>query len=79
MLHAVRGIYRSGAIELLETPDITGDADVIITFLTAERPLAHEASEAVRVSEDAEPLDDFEPIVPSKPVRLSDLVLEDRG
>ncbi len=26
-----------------------------------------------------EPLEDFEPIQPRKPVRLSDLVIEDRG
>lgn len=29
--------------------------------------------------ENAGPLEDFEPIVPVKPVSLSDLVLEDRG
>lgn len=29
-------------------------------------------------AEDAPPLDDFEPIVPAAPGRLSDIVLEDR-
>ena len=80
MMHAVRGIYRGGVIELLERPDVAGDAEVVVTFL---RELASSATGEAIVegvtTENAQPLDDFEPIVPMKPVRLSDLVLEGRG
>lgn len=80
MMHAVRGIYRGGVIELLEAPEVSGDAEVVVTFL---RELASSATGDVLVeaetAENAQPLDDFEPIVPMKPVRLSDLVLEGRG
>jgi hypothetical protein len=80
MMHAVRGIYRGGVIELLERPEVAGDAEVVVTFL---RELASsamgEAVVEIVTAENARPLEDFEPIVPMKPVRLSDLVLEDRG
>jgi hypothetical protein len=80
MMHAVRGIYRGGVIELLERPDVAGDAEVVVTFL---RELASsvtgEATAEVVTADGPQPLDDFEPIVPMKPVRLSDLVLEGRG
>lgn len=80
MMHAVRGIYRGGVIELLERPEVAGDAEVVVTFL---RELVSSATgEAVApavAAEGPQPLDDFEPIVPMKPVRLSDLVLEGRG
>jgi hypothetical protein len=82
MMQAVRGIYRSGIVELLEEPNVVGDAEVVVTFLTAGSTLeigedsVEPAQLAIR--ENAPPLDDFEPIVPAKPIRLSDLVLEDR-
>lgn len=79
MMQAVRGIYRDGVIELLERPEVAGDAEVVVTFL---RELASSAAgEAVvdgLTAESPQPLDDFEPIAPMKPVRLSDLVLEGR-
>jgi hypothetical protein len=37
-----------------------------------------EELEQAAIVEDARPLDDFEPVVPAKPIRLSELVLEDR-
>jgi hypothetical protein len=79
MMQAVRGIYRQGVIELLEQPPITGEAEVVVTFLTTggETDEGLEAS-AIELKEDAPPLDDFEPIVPAKAVPLSDMVLEDR-
>ncbi len=52
---------------------------MVVTFL---RELASSAAgEAVvdgLTAESPRPLDDFEPIAPMKPVRLSDLVLEGR-
>lgn len=80
MMHAVRGIYRGGVVELLETPEVAGDAEVVVTFLreVASLDTAEAIIEAV-TAENAQPLEDFEPIVPMKPVRLSDLVLEGRG
>lgn len=75
MMHAVRGIYRGGVVELLERPEVAGDAEVVVTFL---RELASSATGEEVAPEGAQPLDDFEPIVPMKPVRLSDLVLEGR-
>lgn len=81
MMHAVRGVYRGGVVELLEAPDVVGDVDVVVTFLTGAHSseVAESSMGAPAVTENAEPLDDFEPIVPAKPVRLSDLVLDDRG
>lgn len=78
MMRAVRGIYRGGVVELLERPEVPGDAEVIVTFLR-EIPYSN-TDEAVMeaTTENAQPLEDFEPIVPMKPVRLSDRVLEDR-
>lgn len=82
MMQAVRGIYRGGVVELLEQPSVSGDADVVVTFLTPDsafddgEDLAELRSGSI--AEDAAPLDDFEPIVPAKPIRLSELVLEDR-
>lgn len=55
MMQTVRGIYRGGMVELLEEPVGVATAEVMVTSF----------------AEDAEPLDDFEPIVPAKPVRLS--------
>jgi|HubBroStandDraft_6_1064221.scaffolds.fasta_scaffold3334646_1 hypothetical protein len=85
MMQAVRGIYRGGVVELLEQPPEVGDVEVVVTFLTngtaALGDLAADAgdvAEALDLAEDAPPLDDFEPIVPTRPFRLSDLVLEDR-
>jgi hypothetical protein len=81
MMQAVRGIYRHGVVELLEEPAITGDAEVIVTFLTPGSPLeADDDLDAVTadLKEGAAPLDDFEPIVPATPVLLSDIVLEGR-
>lgn len=81
-MQAVRGIYRGGVVELLEKPDVPDDAEVVVTFLTAD--CAFEMGQDLEepgpgsFAEDAPPLDDFEPIVPAKPIRLSDLVLEDR-
>lgn len=81
MMHAVRGVYRGGVVELLEAPDVVGEVDVVVTFLTGghSSEVAESSMGAPAVMENAEPLDDSEPIVPAKPVRLSDLVLEDRG
>lgn len=81
MMHAVRGVYRGGVVELLESPEVVGDAEVVVTFLTggSASQLAPTSSDVLTIMENAQPLDDFEPIVPAKPVRLSDLVLEDRG
>jgi hypothetical protein len=61
---------------------VPDDAEVVVTFLTAGSRFetSEDMEEPVPGSfaEDAPPLDDFEPIVPVQPVRLSDLVLEDR-
>jgi hypothetical protein len=83
MMQAVRGIYRRGVIELLETPATIGEAEVevVVTFLTAGGPPESDDDPealALDLKEDALPLDDFEPIVPAKPTQLSDFVLEDR-
>jgi hypothetical protein len=82
MMQAVRGIYRGGVVELLEQPNVPGDAEVVVTFLTAGGAfeVGEDPQELVpgSIAEDAPPLDDFEPIVPTKPMRLSELVLEDR-
>jgi hypothetical protein len=78
---AVRGIYRHGVIKLLEEPSITGEAEVVVTFLTAGNPIETDEgleAPAVELKEDAPPLDDFEPIVPARTILLSDMVLEDR-
>jgi hypothetical protein len=80
MMQAVRGIYRGGVVELLEKPAGVAEAEVVVTFLPASGDMAEEAdaTDAVSFAEDAVPLDDFEPIVPAKAVRLSDFVLADR-
>lgn len=83
MMKAVRGIYRRGVVELLETPAIASEAevDVVVTFLTAGGPLDSDDNRkalGLDLKEDAPLLDDFDPIVPAKPVQLSDFVLEDR-
>ena len=79
MMRAVRGIYRGGVVELLERPEVPGDAEVVVTFLR-EIPYANTGESIMEATtENTGPLEDFEPIVPVKPVRLSDLVLEDRG
>jgi hypothetical protein len=82
-MQAVRGIYRGGVVELLEKPAGVAVADVVVTFLpaggTLDRSEEADEQDAVSFSEAAAPLDDFEPIVPAKPVCLSDIVLEDRG
>lgn len=75
MLHAVRGIYRGGVVELLEQPDVADDAEVVVTFLV--EPASSGLGQA-STEQDAQPLEDFEPIVPRIPVRLSDLVQEGR-
>lgn len=70
MMQAVRGIYRGGVVELLEQPGIAGEAEVVVTFLSADGPREAEDSLeelAAELSEDASPLDDFEPIVPGCP------------
>jgi hypothetical protein len=41
-------------------------------------PAEPDVPNALSFAEDAAPLDDFEPLVPAKAVRLSDVVLEDR-
>jgi hypothetical protein len=82
MMQAVRGVYRSGVVELLEKPNVVGDAEVVVTFLTAGSTLemGEDSMEPAQlaITENAPPLDEFEPIVPANPIRLSDLVLEDR-
>jgi hypothetical protein len=82
MMRAVRGIYRDGVVELLEEPNVSGEAEVVVTFLRAVGTIEIDEDLGApqrSITEDAPPLDDFEPIVPATPVRLSDLVLEDRG
>ena len=82
MMQAVRGIYRGGVVELLEKPAGVAVAEVVVTFLPASGDVAlteeADVPDAASFAEDAAPLDDFEPIVPAKAVRLSDFVLEDR-
>jgi hypothetical protein len=82
MMQAVRGIYRSGVVELLEKPAGVAVAEVVVTFLPARDGLDQsdepDSLDDVSFAEDSAPLDDFEPVVPVKPVRLSDIVLEDR-
>jgi hypothetical protein len=88
MMQSVRGIYRSGVVELLEEPAGVAVAEVVVTFLSggsgldqtdeADSSDSSDSSERAAFAEDAAPLDDFEPVVPIKPVLLSDMVLEDR-
>jgi hypothetical protein len=82
MMQAVRGIYRSGVVELLEKPAGVAVAEVVVTFLPAgdgrDQSDEEDSLDDVSFTEDAAPLDDFEPVTPVKPVRLSDIVLEDR-
>jgi hypothetical protein len=78
MMHAVRGIYRSGIVELLETPEVAENAAVVVTFLGARDSLMAIGDATAGTIDDAQPLEDLEPIVPMKPIRLSDLVLEGR-
>ena len=81
MMQAVRGIYRGGIVELLETPTFVDEAEVVVTFLTgAARSVGEDDAGARQAFEEsAPPLDDFEPFVPAKPGLLSDIVLEGRG
>lgn len=81
MMQAVRGIYRDGVVELLEKPAVTGDAEVVVTFLSVvesyEDPADQDTHPPV-YAEDAPGLDDFEPFAPAQPHELSDIVLEER-
>ncbi len=75
MMHAVRGIYRGGVVELLESPEISDEAEVVVTFLSD----ASSWTDAPFVNDERpQVLDDFEPIVPTSAIRLSAIVLEDR-
>ena len=78
MMQAVRGIYRGGVVELLETPEVTEDAEVVVTFLGALHSLQTTGESMASISGDLQPLEDFEPVVPLKPIQVSDLVLEGR-
>ena len=85
MMQAVRGIYRGGVVELLEQPPDVEETEVVVTFLADSTAAlgalsagAGDLAEPPALVEDAPPLDDLEPVVPAKPFRLSDLVLEDR-
>lgn len=78
MMQAVRGIYRGGIVELLENPEVTEGAEVVVTFLGAVGSSRTGALETVETVEAGQLLEDFEPIVPMKSIRLSDLVLEGR-
>ena len=82
MMKAVRGIYRSGGVELLEQPNVVGPVEAVAKSSTMNATFAMPENFAAQalasLVEDAPPLDDFDPIVPAKPIRLSDLVLEDR-
>lgn len=75
MLHAVRGIYRGGVIELLERPDVADNVEVVVTFLGE---LTSSPAAEPSLDQNGPLLEDFEPIVPLKPVSLSDLVPEGR-
>ncbi len=74
-MQAVRGVYRGGIVELLETPDVSGEVEVVVTFLGAAEG---STKEDVVMPAKGRVLDDFEPIVPRKSVSLSDLVSEGR-
>jgi hypothetical protein len=75
MMQAVRGVYRGGVVELLEKPEISGEVEVVVTFLgSAIESLAGQ----IVAPDEPGGLEDFEPIVPQKPILLSDLVLEGR-
>ncbi len=39
MLTSIRGVYKDGKVELLESAPSTGEAQVIITFLPANGPV----------------------------------------
>ena len=81
MMQAVRGIFRGGIVELLEQPGIVGEAEVVVTFLSPGGSLGADDSLeelATEFTDDASPLDDFEPIVPAQPGLLSEIVLEGR-
>jgi len=74
MMHAVRGIYRGGVVELLEQPEVADNVEVVVTFL-GEPATSHPEETS---DQNERLLDDFEPIVPLRPACLSDLVLEGR-
>ena len=82
MMKAARGIYRSGGVTLLEQPNIVGPVEAVATSSTMNATFATPENFAelppASLVENAPPLDDFDPIVPAKPIRLSDLVLEAR-
>ena len=82
MIKAVRGIYRSGGVELLAQPHVVGPVEAVATSSTMNATFATPENFAelllAAIAENASPLDDFVPIAPAKPIRLSDLVLEDR-
>ena len=67
---------------MLEKPAGVTVAEVVVTFLPTGADMEDgegaDAPDVVCFAEDAAPLDDFEPIVPRKPILLSDIVLEDR-
>ena len=44
MLQAVKGIYRNGTIELLETPENIHESRVLITFLSTTSPIEFPAT-----------------------------------
>lgn len=80
MMKTFRGIYRGGVVQLLESPEVSEDTEVVVTFLreTASTRLPSDTDETGAAKE-GQLLEDFEPIVPAKPIHLSDLVLEGRN
>lgn len=50
-MQAIKGIYRNGQIELLETPKEVKQARVIVTFLDAETDAATDRDSIVNLGE----------------------------
>lgn len=47
MLNAIKGKFRDGKIELAETPNVIGEADVIVTFLTGDLSVGPEDAKPI--------------------------------
>ena len=75
MMEAVRGIYRSGVVELPEQLNVVGPVEAVATSSTMNATFAPPEDFAVllpaSIAENAPRLDAFAPIAPAKPIRLS--------
>ena len=82
MMKAVQRTYRSAVVDLLEQPNVIGPVDVVVASSTMNATAATAQGfvelPPASIAQTAPPLDDFDPLVPAQPIRLSDLVLEDR-